>query len=284
MGDPEWRRVDAAEVRSWSPGWGLYQRGSEDFLSPDGAILKVIARNEGVLDQYDVSGGVPVRKRALFAGYWTRVADTAEVFGWLGGQDQLLATGPARMPELARFAPNSGTPEVLEGFRPRVLSENGRRRTFQYEFGRMPGTDRIYFLHETGFAYYVDGAVTRLPDAWLETVGDLPRFRVLRDALYIAARKGLFLVGRDGTLTQVLAARDEVGFSLDAEVFDLGCEAIAVLGRNAGIYRFSADGAVERVHDAGGPVRVLGQVPGDGPVLFAEKNGRLKLVEADCAK
>jgi hypothetical protein len=148
----------------------------------------------------------------------------------------------------------------------------------------MPGADRLYFLHEDGFAYYSDGAVTFLPAEWLDTVGDLPHFSATSQALYVIAKNGLFLLGQDDMLTEVVVPQTKAGFGLNDTLIELGCggQSIGFLGWKTGIYSLDPTGEADLIMQSQSPIRVYGVTPDGSSILFSEKEGRLKLLSSEC--
>ena len=290
LDDPSWQLVKEDKPRSWAPSWGFYQRGSQDFLSPDDSLLKVISKNGNALTQYKVSDGYPNEKLRSLGGQWYQIGDSGEIVGWLGSwhRNLILAEDSeeveARTPKFVRIPPNSNLPKALPNLRPLILLYDENSISYQYRFANMPGTDRLYFLHEDGFAYYSDGAVTVLPVEWLDTVGKLPHFFATNKALYVVARNGLYLLSQDDTLIEVLAPQEEVGFGLNDKVFDLGCDgqSIGFFGWKTGIYLLDPIGEADLIMQSQSPIRVYGTTADGRSILFSEKEGRLKLLSAEC--
>lgn len=156
--------------------------------------------------------------------------------------------------------------------------------SYQYLFATMPGTDRLYFLHENGFAYYSGGEVSLLPAEWLGTVGKLPHFLATKTALYIAAHNGLYLIGQDDTLTKVLTPQTNAGFGSNDKVFDLGCDghSVGFFGFKTGIYSLGPNRKATLIFQSSSPIQVYGVMPDKRSILYAEKEGSLKLLSAQC--
>ncbi|WP_299602618.1 hypothetical protein [uncultured Tateyamaria sp.] len=289
-GDPEWHRLNEIETRSWDPDWGLFQRGSQDILSPDGTLLKVISENQLGLTQYRVSDGYPTAMLPSLAGQWNEVGNSGEVVGWLGFRHRHLLYAEnheeveERTPKFVRVPPNSDVPQTFPDLRPLLLIYDENSISYQYRFAAMPGTDRLYFLHENGFAYYSDGQVSLLPAEWLGIVGNLPHFLATNHALYVAATNGLFLLGRDDTLTEVLAPRTKAGFGSNDKVFDLGCGGLSIgfFGWKTGIYSLNPTGEAALIMQSHSAIEVYGALPDGKSILFSEKEGHLKLLRAEC--
>ncbi len=279
-----------AKYNSWAPSWGLYERGSRDILSPDRALLKVISKNALSLRQYRISDGYPTDMLPSLAGQWHQVADSGEIVGWRGFQSRYLFSAEdhekveERTPQFVRIAPNSDTPEVIADLRPLILIHDENSISYQYSFAAIAKTDRLYFLHEDGFAYYSNGKVKRLPAEWLDSVGKLPHFVTTNHALYIAAGNGFFLVGEDDTLTHVVAPQSQAGFGVDHNAFELECEGYGVgfFGSKTGIYSFDLNGMVTLIEQFPAPVKPYGVMPDGKSGLFSERDGHLKLLSAEC--
>ncbi len=289
-GDPDWRRVEENENRSWSPAWGLFERGSNESLSPDATLLKVISDNRILLTQYRLQDGYPVEKLHGFAGQWHQIGDSSEIVGWHGRWHRNILDEEDRRkvdaltPKFVRFSPNSDLPETIPDLFPLILSHGEKSIIYQYHFATMPETDRLYFLHSGGFAYYSDGVVTRLPAEWLDTVGKFPKFLTTEQALYIAAQNGLYLLRPDNKLTEVIASPDEAGFATHSKLFDLVCagQSIGFFGWKTGIYSLKPTGEVDLILQSEAPIRAYGTTPDGMSVLFSEKDGRLNLLTAEC--
>ena len=289
-GDPDWHQVQENQARSWAPSWGFYERGSQEILSPDGTLLKVISENQQTLGQYRISEGAPTEMLPSLLGQWHQVSGSSEIVGWRGSwQRNLLDTDDhervaERTPQFVRIRPNSDVPEIYPDLRPLILSYDENSISYQYRFAAMPETDRLYFLHENGFAYYSNGVVKFLPTEWLDTVGNLPRFFATQHRLYVAASNGLYLLGEDDTLNQVLEPQTQSGFGVNDEVFDLGCDGYGVgfFGWQTGIYSLDPTGMVTLVAQSPSPIRVYGLMPDGRSILFSEQDGRLKLLSAEC--
>lgn len=290
LGDPDWQLVREDRPRSWAPSWGLFQRGSQDVLSPDGSLLKVISENRLELTQYKVSDGYPTDRLRSLVGQWHQVGDSGEIVGWLGPRHRNLLFAKdheeveARTPKFVRIPPNSDLPEVLPDLRPHVLIYDENSISYQYRFASMPGTDRLYFLHEDGFAYYSDGAVTVLPADWLDTIGEFPHFFATSQALYVIAKNGLYLLGQDDMLTEVVVPQAKAGFGSNDTLIELGCDgqSIGFLGWKTGIYSLDPTGEAYLIMQSQSPIRVFGVTPDGTSILFSEKEGLLKLLSVEC--
>ncbi|MBT8152997.1 hypothetical protein KMP13_03650 [Epibacterium ulvae] len=288
--DPSWRPVKESETHSWAPSWGLYERGSRDTLSPDGSLLKVISENRIGLTQYRVSDGNPIEILPLLRGQWHQVGDSGEIVGWLGAWHRILLAAQdheeseAHTPKFTSIPPNSDVPQTFPDLRPLILIHDENSISYQYRFATMPGTDRLYFLHGNGFAYYSGGEVSPLPAEWLDTVGKLPHFLTSETALYVIASNGLFRFGQDDTLTKVWTPQSKVGFGPNNYVFDLECEgnSIGFLGRKTGIYSLDPNGEATLIAQSHSAIQVYGVMPDKKSILFAESNGQLKLLSAEC--
>lgn len=284
--DPGWRAIKENETHSWAPSWGLYQRGSQDILSPDGSLLKVISENRTSLTQYRVSDGYPIEMLPSLGGQWHRVGDSGEIVGWHRNlfDVQNSEETEERTPKLVRIPPNSDVPQTFPDLRPLILVHDEKSISYQFRFAKMNGTNRLYFLHKNGFAYFSGGEVSLLPSEWLDTVGELPHFFSTKNALYVAANNGLFLLGQDDTLMKVLIPQIKSGFGLNSKVFDLGCDghSVGFFGRNTGIYSLGPNRKATLVFQSSSPIRVYGVMPDKRSILFAEREGSLKLLSAHC--
>ena len=197
-GDPDWQVIEEVQPSRWSPGWGLGQRGSDEWLSPDGRLLRVISENGLILSQYEVVGGRPHRQLPRQFGGWTRIPSTGEVVGWLGHWSQRrFETDPItyfdeRVPRFAIIAPNATEPAFVNEIMPMVLTQDDRTRSYYFRAQTHPVTGAVIVLHSTGFAAYRDGELTRLPEDWLTRVGQHPSFLSTRTRFFIGGSEGVF--------------------------------------------------------------------------------------------
>jgi hypothetical protein len=286
-GETEWRRVEGKLYRT-APSWGFYQRESQEFLSPNAALLKVISKNSLRLGLYEVENGYPTHMGDSFYGMWRSIETTEDIVGWRGIWSKRYFSAAekntrATVPQLVKFSPNAKTPKIIEGYQPLILLQNEKSISYQYEFETMPGTDRLYFLHSDGFGYFSEGEVIRLPESWLETVGKLPKFFKSHSSLYVGAKNGLFQITDDDQIKRVLRP-DAAGFSLGTEIHTMSCNntSLGFVGFKTGVYIMRPDGEAERVYQATSPIRVLYVSPERNEVLFSERDGLLKQISVLC--
>ena len=288
IGDAEWTRIEDDARQSWARNWGLYQRGSDDRLSPDGRLLRVISENAIRLDTYRISDGRPVERLPALAGEWYHLDHSQEIFGWHGSQSRQWVTEDeeARIrsnpPRLAVIGLNDTDPTYFPGFSPRVLTDRDGRLSFLYDFSPMPGTDRMYFLHSEGVGFYHAGSVTRLPAQHAETVGDRPRFLTTRDDLYVTGSNGVFHLALDGTLTPVVTGQEQTAGALH---WDLDCPGTSVgfFAWDTRIVLLESGGKATELFHSTTPLSPIGLL-GDGrSILFRDQDQQLlKVLELDC--
>lgn len=289
-GDLHWQKVDEIETRSWTASWGLFQRGSEDFLSPDGSLLRVISENRLTLNQYEMSGLTPSLLLSPITGQWYRLDSTDEIVGWLGSADQWIVPPDSQneeespVPQFVRFAPNSAHPNVIEGIIPRVSNTYANRLYYHYEFAKHPRSGALYFVHNRGFSYYSDGVVTNLPESWMDLVGSVPKLFSSQYALYIGGENGIFHIENDNSLNQIWSPKSDYWSALEIEVFDLDCEDLSLgfFGRSDSVYSFHPDGFIELVYQSQNSLRPLGVLPTGQSLVLHEGGEESSLIELGC--
>ena len=293
IGTQDWRKIVENPKKpgtgSRAPNWGVYQKNAKEVLSVTRDRLYVIKKNGTILDRYIVEDGYPMQKLRSFHGGWHILDGSDDIFGWNGKwdnrifEDNEISEILSNRPELARLSSTSQAPQVFEGYEPKILLQNENKISYQYEFETMPGTNRMYFLHSEGFAFYADGQVTALPKHWLSIVGDVPKFLKSHNALYVASDNGIFHITKDGRLVQLLKAK-KPHLSLHAKIFTTSCEtkSIGFFGWRAGIYTMHSDGSAKLIYQSPSPVKIYGTSSAGDAVLFAEKEGQLKSVNVTC--
>lgn len=289
-GDPDWQQIEEIKPQSWAPNWGLFQRGSQEVLSPDGSLLKVISKNKSQLTQYRISDGRPKEMLPTMIGEWHPVGSSGDIVGWFGnpilhfGQPMNQKKIMNDRPQFVRLSPNSDTPVKLSRLWPNKGLLKNDTLFFTYSFATKPGSERIYFSHDQGFSYYEKGVVVSLPAEWEDIIGKRPKFLASHHDLYVTTLKGLYHVGQDDALELVLRWNLNRSSHWLDEVFNLDCGGLSVgfFQADRSIYSLEPNGNLSHIDGSSYPFRPYGIMPDGKSILYSELAGNLKLLSAKC--